>query len=193
VWLWSSRSNFIAGLILVYSQFTERGHLAGIPLEQLYTEPNNAATVRNISGTAFRAVVTFFWMSLIPWNFLPCNADFIFEKSHKSSGSKSGERGGGCSISVIDFWARNCLTESALWAGALSWWRIQSLGQISGLFLRTASRNILGWYLNVYLNASDYEVFNIFFGSVRSWTTTSIIIFHVLVTLFKPFLPLRGA
>jgi hypothetical protein len=29
------------------------------------------------------------------------------------------------------------LTESALWAGALTWWTIQSLGQSSGIFLPT--------------------------------------------------------
>jgi len=33
------------------------------------------------------------------------------------------------------------LTESALWARALSWWRIESLGQSSDLFLCTASHN----------------------------------------------------
>jgi hypothetical protein len=74
------------------------------------------------------------------WNLRPFRADFISGKSQKSLGAKWGEQGG-CYISVIDFWARNCLTESALWAGALSWWRIQSLDQSSGLYLPTASRN----------------------------------------------------
>jgi hypothetical protein len=64
----------------------------------------------------------------------------IFGNSQKSFGTKS-EDYGVCFISVIDFLVRNCLTESALWAGALSWWRIQSMGQSSGLFLRIASRN----------------------------------------------------
>jgi hypothetical protein len=36
--------------------------------------------------------------------------------------------------STEDFWARNRLTESALGAGALSWWRIKSLGPSFGLF-----------------------------------------------------------
>jgi hypothetical protein len=54
----------------------------------------------------------------------------IFGRSQKSFRVKS-----------WDFWVRNCLTESALWAGALSWRRIQSLGQSSGLSLRTVSRN----------------------------------------------------
>jgi hypothetical protein len=56
-------------------------------------------------------------------------SNFIFGNGHKSFEAKSGEQGE-CSTSVIDFWARNCLTESDLWAGALSWWRIQSLVQI---------------------------------------------------------------
>jgi hypothetical protein len=59
-------------------------------------------------------------------------ADFVFGNSQKSFGAKSGEEGG-CSSSVTDFGATNCLTESALLAGTLSWQRIQSLGQSSGL------------------------------------------------------------
>jgi hypothetical protein len=51
---------------------------------------------------------------------VPFKADFIFGNSKKSFRDKSGEQGE-CSISVIDFWARNCLAESALWAGELSW------------------------------------------------------------------------
>jgi hypothetical protein len=38
------------------------------------------------------------------WNILPFKADFIFGNSDKSG------KWGGCSISVIDFWTRNCLT-----------------------------------------------------------------------------------
>jgi hypothetical protein len=33
------------------------------------------------------------------------------------------------------------LTESIFWVGAFLWWRIQSLGQSSGHFLSTSSRN----------------------------------------------------
>jgi hypothetical protein len=33
------------------------------------------------------------------------------------------------------------LTESTIWAEALSWWRIQSLGQHSGIFLHITSHN----------------------------------------------------
>jgi len=81
-----------------------------------------------------------FWISSISWNIQPFKTAFIFGNSQKSFGAKSGEQGG-CSISVIDFWARNCFTESALWAGILSWWRIQSLDQSPSLFLRVASHN----------------------------------------------------
>jgi len=69
----------------------------------------------------------------ISWNYSPFKPDFISVNSQKSAGDKSGEQCG-CSISVIDFWARNYLTESALWAGELSWWRIQTFGHNSGPF-----------------------------------------------------------
>jgi hypothetical protein len=81
-----------------------------------------------------------YWTALISCNFHAFKTNFIFGNSQKLFGAKAG----GwvvCSISVIEFWARNCLTENALCAGALSWWRIQSLVQSSGLFLRRASRN----------------------------------------------------
>jgi len=50
-------------------------------------------------------------------NSYPFNADFIFANSQKSYGAKL-EEYGAWSNSVTHFWARNCLTESALWAGA---------------------------------------------------------------------------
>jgi hypothetical protein len=79
------------------------------------------------------------------WNIRPFNAYFIFGNSQKSFWTKSGELGW-CSISVMKFCAKNCLTESALWARALSWWRIQSLGQ--SLFytqLHVTTTTKLGW------------------------------------------------
>jgi hypothetical protein len=42
----------------------------------------------------------------------PFKAEFIFGNSQKSFGEKSGEQGG-CSISVINFWATNCLTAAS--------------------------------------------------------------------------------
>jgi hypothetical protein len=75
----------------------------------------------------------FSWMSSVSWNLRPFKVDFIFENSLKSFGVKTVEHGR-CSISVIGFRAINCSTESASWAVALSWCRIQSLGQRSGLF-----------------------------------------------------------
>jgi hypothetical protein len=73
-----------------------------------------------------------FCMSSVSWNFHLYMADFISGNSQKSFRAKSREEGRCCS--VIDISATDCTTESALWAEALSWWRIQSLGQSSGLF-----------------------------------------------------------
>jgi hypothetical protein len=81
-------------------------------------------------------------MSSISWNICLFKADFIFGNRKKSFGAISGEHYGH-SISVIHFWARNCLKESALWDGALSWWRVQLLGQSSGLFQSRASHKLL--------------------------------------------------
>jgi hypothetical protein len=53
----------------------------------------------------------FFWFYSAPRNICPFKGEFFFWNRQKSFGAKSGEWGGGCSISVIDFWARNCLTE----------------------------------------------------------------------------------
>jgi hypothetical protein len=75
-----------------------------------------------------------FWMSSASWNLRPFKAHFIFVNSGKSFRAKWGEQRG-CSISIIDFWARNSS------AGASSWWRIETLGQSSGLFLWTSACN----------------------------------------------------
>jgi len=58
----------------------------------------------------FSRAVTFL-MSSVPWTLHPFKADFIFGNSQKSRRVKSGEWGG-CPISVIEFSARNCMTES---------------------------------------------------------------------------------
>jgi len=81
-----------------------------------------------------------FFLCPVSWNLPPFKADFIFGNIQKSFGAKSGEEGG-FSFSVTDFWTRNCLTESTLWAEGVSLWRVQSMGQSSGLFLLTASHN----------------------------------------------------
>jgi hypothetical protein len=56
-----------------------------------------------------------FWLSSVSSDLRPFKADFIFGDSQKSFRVKYGERGR-CSISVIDFCARNCFTESKLFA-----------------------------------------------------------------------------
>jgi len=55
----------------------------------------------------------FFWMFSLSLNLHPFKEDFILGNSHKIYGAKSGEQGE-CSILVIDFWTRHCLTESIL-------------------------------------------------------------------------------
>jgi hypothetical protein len=57
----------------------------------------------------FQCHYHFFWVSSVSWSLCPFKADFIFGNSQKSFKAKSGEQYE-YSISVIDFWARNCLT-----------------------------------------------------------------------------------
>jgi hypothetical protein len=57
---------------------------------------------------------------------LPFNISFIFGKRNKSLGARSGEHGG-CSSTIICLLAKNSLTDSAVRAGALSWWKFHEL------------------------------------------------------------------
>jgi hypothetical protein len=79
------------------------------------------------------------YMSSASQNFRPFKVDFVWKQPEVIR--RQVRVIGWVFISVIDFLVRNRLTESSLGAGALSWWRIQSLCQSSGNFLRTASRN----------------------------------------------------
>jgi hypothetical protein len=106
------RNDFIVR-ILIFLQLTERYRLRGrlfsnhalssTMLKQLKTFCNAYCEI------ASSTVVKFFWMSAISWNLRPFKTDFIFANSQKSFGAKSGEWHG-CSISVIELWARNYLT-----------------------------------------------------------------------------------
>jgi hypothetical protein len=104
------------------------------------------------------------------------------------------EEKAGSSISVINFWAGNCLAapcdleqchgvESNHWAKILLLFYAQ-LHVTASEF----QHNKLGWLLN----EADSALFqNIFIGSVRSWTVTSFIIFHVFATIFVSLMPLK--
>jgi hypothetical protein len=110
VWLWSSQNDFIVSLP-VYLQFTEMRHLQFSPWASVHFAQQCCHCWKHFwnsyCGTLFIAVVTLFWMSSVSWNLHHFKAEFIFGKSQKSFGAKLGEQDG-CSISVINFWARNC-------------------------------------------------------------------------------------
>jgi len=74
-----------------------------------------------------------FQMSSISWNLRLFMANFIFRNNQKSFGAKSRERDG-FSISVMDFWARNYLTDCALSAGALSRWKMLYSAEVQAIF-----------------------------------------------------------
>jgi len=113
VWLWSSRNDLIAS-IPVYLQFTGEGSSSKFsPWAAMHLAQWCCHCWKHFwnscCGIGISAVFTFFWMSSVSWNHPLSKAGFISWNSQKWIGTKS-EEYHGCSISVIDFWARNCLT-----------------------------------------------------------------------------------
>jgi hypothetical protein len=106
----SSWSYFIASLIPVSLELTERGHLRSTHIEQLCTYPTMLPlkTFQELLLlNSFQYSLYIFQVFSVSWNLDPFKADFIFRNSQKSFGVKL-DKWNGCSISVIDFWARNC-------------------------------------------------------------------------------------
>jgi hypothetical protein len=81
-------------------------------------------------GNSFQCRRHIFLTSSLSSNIRHFKADFTFGNSQKSFGAKSGEQGG-CSISVIDFSARELLVS---WSIVMV--KNPIMGQSSGLFLR---------------------------------------------------------
>ena len=70
------------------------------------------------------------------------NIPFIFGNRKKSLGARTGVQAR-CSNTVVCLVAKNSLTESAVWAGALSWCKIHELlAKISGRFRLSFSRSL---------------------------------------------------
>jgi hypothetical protein len=97
------------------------------------------ATVGNVSVTRIGEQLSvlsshFFWdIFNILKSLIPLRHTLFLEIARSYSEPIQGNRVN--FFSVIDLWVINCLTESSLWTAALSWCRIQSLGQNSSLFL----------------------------------------------------------
>ena len=93
-------------------------------------------------GMAFRAAVVLLLMSSMSPKCLHFNISFIFGNRKKIIGARSGEYAG-CSNTVICLVAKTSLTDSAVWAGALSWCKIQELlAENLGRFRLTFSRSL---------------------------------------------------
>jgi hypothetical protein len=106
--------DFIASLIPVYSQLTERGHLQSNSLQQLCTWLNDDANAGNISGTPVveqLPVPSSHLFGCIQYReiFIPLRQILFLETA--TSHPIQIWRIGGCSTSVIDFGASNFLTE----------------------------------------------------------------------------------
>ena len=71
----------------------------------------------------FKSYVASAFIASTDSNLVPLSADLIFGKRKKSHGARSGEYGG-FSITGMLFFSKYLFTDSALCAGALSWWRI---------------------------------------------------------------------
>ena len=121
------------------------------PLPNPYTAPCEFSTVG--SSAAGHLVlccsrVASLLLSLNPWTrtwFLWAQTWFSGRK--KSHGARSGEYGG-CSMTGMLFFAKYLFADSALCAGALSWWRIhEAFFHMSGLLCRTCSRRVVKTFL----------------------------------------------
>ena len=123
-------------------------------------------------GMAFRAAVVLLLMSSMSSKCLPFNISFIFGNRKKSLGVRSGEQAG-CSKTIICLVAKNSLTDSAVWAGALSWWKIHELlAKISGRFhlfhaaFSVLQNSKLGWLFVLFVQIhNEYSLFTIKFAN----------------------------
>jgi hypothetical protein len=90
----------------------------------------------------FRAAVVLILISSMSSKFLLFYISFIFGNRRKSLGARSDEYGG-CFSTVICLLAKNSRTDSAVWAGALSWCKIHELlAKSSGRFRLTFLRSL---------------------------------------------------
>ena len=123
------------------------------PLPDPYTAPCELSTVgrkqccRSSCVMLFKSCVAFAFTASTDSNLVPLSADLIFRKRKKSHGAGSGEYGG-CSVTGMLFFAKYLFTDSALCAGALSWWRIhEAFFNMSGLLRHTRSRRVVKTFL----------------------------------------------
>jgi len=130
VCLWSSRTDFIAILIPVCLQLAER-----IPWAAMHLAQKMLPFLELLLQKSFQCH-HHFWMSSISWNLRPFKIDFISGNSQKSFRANQGK---GHVFYFSNWFLGQKLVESALWTGAMSWWRKHSLGKSSGLLLCTAS------------------------------------------------------
>ena len=95
----------------------------------------------------FKSCVAFAFTASTDSNLVPLSADLVFGKRKMLHGARSGKYGG-CSITGMLFFAKYLFTDSALCAGALSWWRIhEAFFHMSGLLCRTHSRRFVKTFL----------------------------------------------
>jgi len=102
---------------------------------------------RSSSDSLFMSSIAFAFTASTDSNLVPFNADLIFGNKKKLHGARSGEYGG-CSNMVILCFIKNVLTDRALCASALSWWRThEPFFHISSVLLLTHSRQFVKTYL----------------------------------------------
>jgi len=90
---------------------------------------------RSSSDSLFMISFAFAFTASMDSNLVPLNADLIFGNKKKPNGARSGGYGE-CSNTVILFFIKNVLTDRALCAGTLSWWRThEPFFHIPGLLL----------------------------------------------------------
>jgi hypothetical protein len=114
--------NEATGMILLQAHLYKNGLLRGVtfevlPLSSYALSPVMLSLLETflelLLWNSLRYHCHFYWMSSISRNLQSFKGGFISGNSQKSFTAKSGEQGE-CSTSAINFWARNCLTDSTL-------------------------------------------------------------------------------
>jgi hypothetical protein len=111
LWLWRSQNDFIICITYVLIAYWKRPPSKYSPWADMHLAQRYYHCwkhFQNSWGTSYQYHHYSILMSSMSWNLRPCRGEYMFGKSQKSFGAKSGEQGG-CSISVIDFLAQKLL------------------------------------------------------------------------------------
>jgi len=131
----------------MYFQRTERGTFEGHPLSSYTLSPMMLPLLEIFLELLLWSSLQWHYsfMCSLSLNLRPSKQTLTFGNSQMSLGSKSGEHGG-CSISVIDFLARNCLTAPCELELCHGWTKVHAIFDTQlQVTISVFPHNQLGW------------------------------------------------